>query len=527
MARLTFLILNADIMIKAKSCGIVFLLILGTLSGCASFEQAETLCHILITNARITDGSGDASYIGYVAIRGDSIYEMGAGNPDHLETCQLIDAEGAVVAPGFIDLHAHGNPSETPEFRNFTSMGVTTITLGQDGGSAGVKRLAEWHDEYELEGLGTNLVMFYGHGTLREESGAGADRNLSASQLIRMDSLLAEAMAYSHGLSLGLEYHPGLYADSAELNHLAETTGHLGGIIMSHMRNEDDDSLRYSIEEMLELGRACPVHISHLKSVYGQGVARAEEVLTWLHDAADRGIQVTADIYPYTASYTGIAIVFPDWAKTEEQFRDAMENRREELEEFLRNKVISRNGPEATLLGTGEYAGLTLAEAASRENLSFTELLMKIGPQGASAAYFVMDEALQTRLLRDPLVGICSDGSPSGYHPRGHGTFARLIEKYVVKEKVLSMEEAVKKMTAFPASVLGLTDRGYLQPGMKADLIIFQPADVHETADFEDPFQLAEGFDFVMVNGKWIRQDGEFTEALTGRYILPEKEQQP
>ncbi len=496
--------------------------------GCLTMDQTETICHTLIINARVVDGTGEPAYIGYVAVRADTIYEVGKGSPTHLEACQLIDAEGAVVAPGFIDLHAHGNPDETPSFENFTAMGVTTIVLGQDGGSPGTLRMDSLYQRYQEEGLGTNLIMFYGHGTLREEAGVGMESSPSESQLARMDSILKKALQFTHGLSLGLEYTPGLYAGTDELQRLARVTGTGGGMIMSHMRNEDDDSLQYSIREMISLGEFCPVHISHLKSVYGSGEERAQEILSWIHEAAGQGIDISADVYPYTASYTGIAILFPDWAKTAEQFQSALVNRRQELTDYLYSRVMSRNGPEATLIGTGPFAGMTLAEAARQENKSFTDLLIDdIGPQGASAAYFVMNEPLQSRLLEDSLVGICSDGSPTGYHPRGHGTFARIIEKYVRQEQVLSLEQAVRKMTGFAANILSVEDRGLLKAGMKADLIVFRPRDVEEKATFENPFQLAEGFDFVMVNGTWVRQDAAFTEVLPGRFLLPQTNAQP
>ncbi len=487
----------------------VFLLLLYI--GCTSLDQAEKNC-----------------YTGYVAVSADSILEVGKGNPSHLKACQLIDANGAVVAPGFIDLHAHGNPIKTPAFQNFGSMGVTTIVLGQDGGSPDTKGLDSLFHKYQQEGLGTNLIMFYGHGSLRTEAEVGREISPTPTQLARMDSLLRQALKYCYGLSLGLEYTPGLYAQTDELQHLAQVAGSNGGMIMSHMRNEDDDSLKYSIREMISLGEFCPIHLSHLKSVYGSGEERAEEILSWVHEAASEGIEITADIYPYTASYTGIGILFPDWAKTPEQFELALEFRKQELADYLTNRVLSRNGPEATLIGSGPYAGMTLAAAAQQENKSFTDLLIEdIGPQGASAAYFVMNEALQSRLLQDDLVGICSDGSPTGYHPRGHGTFARIIQKYVREDQVLTMEQAVHKMTAFAADVLAIPDRGLLRTGMKADLIIFQPGDVRENADYENPFQLADGFDFVMVNGTWVRQNGKFTEALPGRYLLPQTLSKP
>ena len=292
---------------------------------------------------------------------------------------------------------------------------------------------------------------------------------------------------------------------------------------MSHMRNEDDEQLESSIAELLEQGEDARVHISHLKSVYGNGVARAEEILDIITDARESGINITADIYPYTASYTGIDIVFPVWAKTTEQFEVAKVERRDELAEFLRNRVNRRNGPESTLLGTDPYTGKTLADLAHEMELPFEDVLIDvIGPQGAAGAYFVMNDELQSRLLQDPNIGVCSDGSPTGFHPRGHGTFAKIIETYVVAENLLSPGEAISKLTSFPANILGIDDRGAIKAGMLADILIFDMASVRDKATYPDPLQLAEGFDIVIVNGQIARQYGRQEINLHGRVLQPD-----
>jgi N-acyl-D-aspartate/D-glutamate deacylase len=296
-------------------------------------------------------------------------------------------------------------------------------------------------------------------------------------------------------------------------------------MIMSHLRNEDDDQLERSIAELLEQGEDARVHISHLKSVYGSGSARAEEILAILSAARTSGIEITADIYPYSASYTGIDIVFPVWAKTRGEFDVARVERRDELAEFLRNRVNRRNGPEATLLGTDPWTGRTLADLAHELEQPFEDVLIDvIGPDGAYGAYFVMNDELQARLLADPQVGVCSDGSPSGFHPRGHGTFAKIIEKYVVQDGVLTLGEAIRKLTSFPAKVLGITDRGVLKEDMIADLLIFDPRNVHARSTYPDPLQLAQGFDVVVVNGKIAREYGRQADSHFGRVLSPRAE---
>jgi N-acyl-D-amino-acid deacylase len=483
---------------------------------------------ILIENGTVYDGLGNQPVAADVVISGDSVVFVGDAAFTDEELQQRVKmrivAAGKAVAPGFIDLHSHGDPLETPEFENFLAMGVTTISLGQDGSSPETAVLDEWLDKVSKAGLAPNLAMFVGHGTLRTLSGVGLTPEPAPDELDRMRTMLDDALDYTFGMSTGLEYNPGLNAKPAELRALAEVVGAHDRVIMSHMRNEDDDQLETSISELLEQGEHARVHISHLKSVFGKGAGRADDILAMLENARDSGIRITADVYPYTASYTGIGIVFPVWAKTAEQFEIARRERRDELATYLRERVEKRNGPEATLLGTGPFKGKTLSELAFEHEMPFEDVLIDvIGPEGASGAYFVMNDELQSRLLQSPFVGVCSDGSPTGFHPRGHGTFAKIIEDYVVGQQVLSLPDAIRKMTSFAASVLGIEDRGTLSPGSKADVIVFDPANVRALATYPEPLQLAEGFDVVIINGQIARRDGRLTGILPGRVLVPKR----
>ncbi len=444
-------------------------------------------------------------------LKGDSIAFVGLVDSQKVQATRTIDAAERLVTPGFIDTHAHGDPLQNPDFQNFLAMGVTTLCLGQDGGSPREADLSTWMRQVEDTVPGVNIAMFVGHGTLRHLSGAGYEQQPSAGQLEKMRELLRAAFsAGCFGMSTGLEYTPGLYAGEEELISLARIVGENNGVLMSHMRNEDNDAIEDSLRELMRQGAFCHVHASHLKVVYGKGPERAKEILAIMDSARAAGpFPVTADIYPYTASYTGIGIVFPTWAKAPNDYATVKRNQRDELLTALREKVISRNGPEATLLGTGAYAGKTLAELSDEAGKPFEEVLLDMGPNGASGAYFVMDESLQARLLQDPNVMVCSDGSPTMHHPRGYGSFAKIIETYVEEDRLLTLPQALYKMTALPARTLGLNDRGVIRPGAKADLLIFDPESVHAAADFTQPHRLAEGFDFVLVNGKVARERGE------------------
>lgn len=490
------------------------------------FLPEQTRIDLVITNGQVLDGLGNEAIKADVVIVDDSIVFVGetrfSKHDLRSRITRTIDAKGRVISPGFIDLHSHGNPLETPDFENFLAMGVTTITLGQDGDSPAVNNLDDWLQKVAAKGLAPNLAMFIGHGTLRNISGIGRDADPDKRALDEMLATLDDALEYTFGLSSGLEYNPGLNAPARELEAIAKVVGGKDRLIMSHVRNEDDDQLDASIAELIEQGKHARVHIAHLKSVYGKGAARGHQILKIIDDARAKGVRISADTYPYNASYTGISIVFPIWAKAEEQFQIAKQNRRAELETFLVNKVTRRNGPDATLLGTAPYTGKTLADIAHELEMPFQNVLIdKIGPQGASGAYFVMNDQLQSTIIADPNISICSDGSPTSFHPRGHGTFAKMIELYVNERKVLSLPEAVRKMTSLPAKTLQIADRGVLREGMKADLIIFDPSKVREKATYPDPFQFAEGFDLVIINGKIARENGKMVEKKAGTILKP------
>ena len=495
------------------------------LSSCShSLETYDTL----IRNAMLVDGLGNPARPADIYIKDGLIAEVTEAGAITAVSTTTIDALGRVVAPGFIDVHSHGDPLVTPVFENFLAQGVTTITLGQDGSSPDVDDLAAWLTEVSTQGIGVNLAMFIGHGTLRHLAGIGRQSDPPEGELQRLIELLDGALDYTFGLSTGLEYNPGLHASEFELVALSKVVGAHNRVVMSHLRNEDDDQLEQSIAELLLQGQHARVHIAHLKSVYGQGRARAEELLAVLAQARADGITITADVYPYIASYTGLSLLFPLWAKTREDFAVAKRDQRQALEAYLVQRIGKRNGPAATLLATEPYIGMTLAELEVELELPFEQILIDVmGPQGGSAAYFIMDDDLQSRLLQDSHVTVSSDGSPTAFHPRGHGTFAKIIEEYVVAREMLSLEEAVRKMTSFSATILGLTDRGSIEPGKAADLVIFDPKSVRATATYPKPLQLAQGFDLVMVNGKIAFQSGAAEAVRAGRVLRPANVEQP
>jgi N-acyl-D-aspartate/D-glutamate deacylase len=487
--------------------------------GAAQQDSSDLLIH----GGTVIDGTGSPGRRADVLIHEGLIVRVGLIDRASVRADRLIDAAGLIVTPGFIDAHSHGDPLATPEFENFLAMGVTTICLGQDGDSP--REPAAWMRKVEAAGVGPNVALFIGHGAVRDAAGVGISPDPEPGQIAAMRGLVREALAAGcFGLTTGLEYQPGSFAGADELGAIARPVAAAGGVVMSHLRSEDDDKIEAALEELLAQGRAagCPVHVSHLKVTYGRGAARAERVLAQLQAARGAGLRVTADIYPYNASYTGIGIVFPDWAKPPHDYAEVVRTRRADLAEFLRVRVAQRNGPEATLLGTGPWRGKTLAAVADELGKPFEDVLIDdIGLGGASAAYFVMDDELQQRLLVDPHVMISSDGSPTGHHPRGHGTFARIISEYAHARGALTIEEAVRKMTGLTAETIGLDrlKRGRLEEGWAADVLVFDPRAVREAATYDAPHQLATGFDYVIVNGAVVREAGRSTGVRGGKVL--------
>ena len=491
----------------------------------SNFLHEFSKIDLLITNGQVLDGLGNKAILSDVVIVDDEIVFVGSTDFDDVDyksrIIKHIDAKSRIVSPGFIDLHAHGSPLKTPSFESFIAMGVTTTILGQDGDSPEVYDLSQWLSKVESNGIAVNLAMFVGHGTLRRQTGVNRKIKPTSEDIEKMKKLLDDTLKYTFGMSTGLEYNPGLNAEASEMVALAKIVGKNKRLIMSHLRNEDEDKMADSLDELIKQGEFSKVHVSHIKSVYGKGEEGAEKILQQLDDARKKDVDISADIYPYNASYAGISLLFPVWAKTTQQFEVAKIERKIELETFLRNKIIKRNGPEATLFGTALYAGKTLATVSMELEIPFEKVLMQLGPKGAAGAYFIMDDTLQTRLMIDSLVSISSDGRMEGFHPRGHGTFAKIIEEYVIKRGVLTLEDAVRKMTSQSANILGLTDRGVIQKGKKADILIFNPSLVKATATYVQPHQLAKGFDTVIVNGKIARSKAKMTGSFYGKVLKP------
>lgn len=477
----------------------------GALAGWPASAQAES--PTLFREVLLVDGTGAAPRLANVLVTGDRIAAITPpGRRSTVKDTRVIAGEGRVLVPGFIDTHSHGDPLDS-SYESFLAMGVTTILLGQDGSGPRLGKdldLRSWMAAVDRARLDLNVAALASHGTLRRAVGIpDAVRRPDDAALARMAKQLeAELRAGAFGLSYGLEYVPGIYSETAELTNLGKVVARTGGVVMSHMRSENDEEINASIDELIASSLPARPHISHLKLVFGKGEDRARALLDFLAAKRRQGIDLTADAYPYTAGYTGVAILFPQWALPPTDYAGVVAARRQELRDYLEKRMIRRGGPEALLLGTGPNAGRTVAQAAQEAGLPFPDFLVKLGPEGGSGAHFTMDKALQDVLLVDPFVAISTDGGPGMRHPRATGTYAKLVEEYVVRDRKLPIEEAVRKATSLPARILRLNDRGVIRTGAKADLLLFDPAKVRARSTYLDPFAKAEGFDLVMVNGR-------------------------
>jgi N-acyl-D-amino-acid deacylase len=477
---------------------------------------------VLIARGKVVDGTGRQPFEGDLLIKNGRIVHVGTVAQE-VQARTRIDARGLVIAPGFIDAHSHADPLR--ENAQLLAQGVTTIVIGQDGLSTSEDPMRVWAARVGRQTLSLNVVPLAGHATIRVRANVGMLKNPGKERIAEMARLLEEDLAAgAWGLSTALEYEPGTFSAPDELAALAVPVARVDGVVMSHLRSEDDDKIHAALAELVEQGErsGARVHAAHLKIVYGKGDKPAKRLLALMQAARERGVRLTADAYPYTASYTGISIVFPDFAKPPNNYDDAKSRRRTELAAFLRKRVMRRGGPEATLFGGPPYRGMTLAHVAATEGKPFEEVLIDIGPNGGSAAYFVMDEATQSRLVLDRFVMIGTDGSGGTGHPRAYGTFPRMIREYVVRKKKLSLEEAVRKMSGLAADTLGLTksERGLLRAGWAADIAVFDPKEFEDRADYGRPNELARGMRWVLVNGRPVIENGRFDAARRAGALL-------
>jgi dihydroorotase/N-acyl-D-amino-acid deacylase len=507
----------------------------------ALFLQSPQPYDLIISNGTIVDGSGNPWFRGDVAIRGDSVAQIGLLSD--AKALRRIDARGLVIAPGFIDIHTHSRRGifQDPNAQNYIRQGVTTVLEGNDGSSP--LPLAPFFEKLLQNKIAVNFGSFAGQGSIRQQVLGLENRKATEAEIGRMKELARQSMREgAFGLSTGLFYVPGNFTPTEEVIEIAKVIGALGGMHISHMRDEAAGVMD-SVRETIRIGEegGLPTQVTHHKIIGRSNWGRSAETLQLVEQARTRGVDVTIDAYPYTASSTGLAALFPQWSQAGGQKAlverlSAPEQRARIKAGIVENILVNRGGgdPKNIVITTCSFdaklAGKSLSDITAEHGRAVTaenaaETAIELQEKGScSTVYHAIDESDVERVLRSPYTMIGSDGEIPVFgqgapHPRSYGTFARVLARYVRERKVLTLEDAIRKMSGYPAERLKLLDRGLLRPGMKADIVVFDPATVQDKADFANPHHYAEGFRYVIVNGTPIIDAGKLTQERPGRVL--------
>ena len=484
---------------------------------------------ILIKGGLVYDGTGAEPRKADILVKGEKIVAIEADIPES-KADNVIDATGNIVAPGFIDPHSHINRNmkkpETKENEGYLAMGVTTVLCGLCGG--GPVPISEEVDLLESQGFGTNIGYFLGLGSVRKKVMGNDNRKPTAAELARMKEYVREAMRDgAFGVTTGLIYTPGCFADTEELIELTREIAPFKGIYSTHMRSEGTNILK-AIDEAVRICTEAGVdlNISHLK-VGGKSKGNAAGVVARIHEAQAAGLHVTGDQYPYTASSTSLsATVLPKWvtAAGAKRFRQMIKNA--DTLNIIRKAVAKSLGSSAgeniqisALAKDDEIKGRTIADLAESWNVTpedaTIECLRRCWPSSVKNSFLEEDVRY---FMKQPFVMTCTDGSISG-HPRAFGTYARKLKTYVKEEKVISMDDMIRRSTGLVADTYGIAKRGYLRKGYFADIIVFDPETVSDHATFDEPDRLSTGFTMVMVNGKIAISNDIPNGTLSGKVI--------
>ena len=549
---------------KKLNCAFLIMILIA-LNGCSSSETYD----ILIKNGKIIDGTGRTGFIGNIGINADTIAAI--GKLENAKGKQEIDAEGYVVSPGFINMLSWAGETLIADGRSQSDIrqGVTLEVMGE-GWSMGplndklkeekIKEqdkikydvcwttLGEYLDYLEKKGVSTNIASFVGATTLRKYTVGYEDRIATKEELDTMTALVKQAMEEGAvGVSTSLPYVPAAFSTTEEIIALCKAAAEYDGMYISHIRNEGEKLLE-SLNEFIKIAKEANIRseIYHLKQAGKPNWNKYDSMIHIINSVRAAGLQITADMYTYNASATGLNAVLPAWVKeggfgkSRERLQDPV-IRKKVLDEIIvktEGKKGLRNVPfEGILLidfkndSLKYLSGKTLSEVAKMRNTPPEETLLDLIVQDSSSIgtiYFSMSEENVKKQVALPWVSFCSDaGSYSaegvflemGTHPRAYGSFIRVLGKYVRDEKVISMEEAIRKLSWLPATNLKIKKRGALKKGFFADIVVFDPEKVQDNATFDNPHQYATGVIHVFVNGTQVLKNGEHTGALPGRFV--------
>jgi N-acyl-D-amino-acid deacylase len=495
---------------------------------------------VVIRNGRVADGSGNPWFRADVGVRAGRIAAVGdLGNASAYKT---VDAANRIVAPGFIDVHTHieGTIEKVPGGDNFVMDGVTTVVTGNCGGS--VTDLPTFFSELEKLGLGLNVATLIGHNSVRREVMGTENRQATPEEITRMQEMVERAMRDGAvGFSTGLIYIPGTYSNTAEVIALAKAAAKHGGVYASHMRDEGDRVLE-AITEAVEVGRhaGVPVQLSHFKIDNRKLWGSSDKSIALVEKFRREGVDVVVDQYPYDRSSTNLGIVLPSWALAggdaaiQQRLKDPLTSAKIKAEMKKRLEHLGQPDYSYAMVAffkpDRSYEGKTISEinvlmgrAKNVDNEIETVLeIMRQG--GAQMVYHSMGEQDVERIMRYPNTAIASDGGTREFglgmpHPRSYGTNARVLAEFVRTRGILTLEDAVRRMTSLPARTFGFRDRGLIREGMIADLVVFDPAKVQDKATFQQPHAFSEGFEYVFVAGVAVVENAKITGSRPGKIV--------
>ena len=514
-----------------------FVLLLLLCAGCFAIRLQAGTYDVIIRHGRVVDGTGNPAFFADVAVQKGRIAQIGKITG---KAKTEIDAAGLIVAPGFIDVHTHADEvADMPRAENFVRMGVTTVVVGNCGNST--LNVARLFKAIERANVAVNVATLVGHNSVREKAmGHSFDRAPTPEELSRMKALIEQAMKEGAvGLSTGLIYQPGVFSKTDEIVELAKVIAPYDGIYTSHMRHEDT-RIREALDEVFRVAREAGVRaeVSHIKLSGPTAWGQANQVLAYIENARAQGLDITQDQYSYTASSTGLSQLIPEWAL--EGGRSEFRNRLADPAQKARMVAEMRQGLHTKGRDNFSYAviascrsdksldGLNVAEAAQAKRGSDSledqiETVLEIQANGgASGVFHGMSEDDLKMFMRHPNTMVACDsglrklgeGVP---HPRGYGNNARVLARYVREQKVLRIEDAIRKMTSLPANTFHFQGRGELHEGNWADIVVFDPEKVRDNSTYKDPHHYATGIPYVLVNGVLVINNGEHSGAKAGR----------